>query len=190
MEDEKPKSLQECFERLKKGCELLTTDEYGYTDDYGQFNPSATEEEILDLEKHLGFRLPHSYREFLKFSNGAQIMGTSATIYGIDMIGISDPMVPDGYLTIGEYIGDGERLALSEADGEVYTCYNGRLVCRDLEDILLNLLEECEELVESCKAEREREERRKAGVTYEQEMDEIRERLRAAQRKIADKLKK
>ena len=103
------------------------------------------------MEERLGFRLPHSYREFLKFANGAKIMGTSATIYGLGMIGVSDPMVPDGYLTIGEYIGDGERLALSKADGEVYTCYNGSLASRGLEDILLGLLEECEECIEEVR---------------------------------------
>lgn len=38
MNDEKPKNLQECFERLKKGCETLSA-ECNYSEDYSQFNP-------------------------------------------------------------------------------------------------------------------------------------------------------
>ncbi|MDD6097889.1 MAG: SMI1/KNR4 family protein, partial [Oscillospiraceae bacterium] len=126
MNDEKPKDLQECLERLKKGCEKLY-DEYEYSEDYSHFNPPATEEQIQAMEKRIGLALPQGYRKFLLFSNGAKIMGNSATIYGLDWIGASDPMVPAGYLTIGEVIGDGERIALSEADGQIYSCYNGRI---------------------------------------------------------------
>ena len=43
MKDEKPKSLQECLERLKRGCELLY-DECNYSEDYSHFNPPAAEE--------------------------------------------------------------------------------------------------------------------------------------------------
>ena len=37
MNDEKPKDLQECFERMKKACETLEN-EYGYSK-YAKFNP-------------------------------------------------------------------------------------------------------------------------------------------------------
>ena len=92
MNDEKPKDLQECLERLKKGCEMLY-DEYEYSEDYSHFNPPATEERIQDMEKRLGFALPQSYRQFLRFSDGAKIMGNSATIYGLNWIGASDHML-------------------------------------------------------------------------------------------------
>ena len=146
MNDEKPKDLQECLERLKKGCEMLY-DEYEYSEDYSQFNPPATEERIQAMEKRIGLPLPQGYRQFLLFSNGAKIMGNSATIYGLDWIGASDPMVPEGYLTIGEVIGDGERIALSEADGKIYSCYNGRISLWHFEDKMMELLKECEECI-------------------------------------------
>ena len=146
MNDEKPKTLQECLERLKKGCEMLH-EEYEYSEDYSHFNPPATEEQIQAMEKCLGFALPQGYRQFLLFSNGAKIMGNSATIYGLDWIGASDPMVPAGYLTIGEVIGDGERIALSEADGQIYSCYNGRISLWHFEDAMMELLKECEECI-------------------------------------------
>jgi hypothetical protein len=146
MNDEKPKNLQECLERLKKGCEMLY-DEYEYSEDYSHFNPPATEERIQAMEKRLGFALPQSYRQFLRFSDGAKIMGNSATIYGLNWIGASDHMVPTGYLTIGEVVGDGERIALSETDGQIYSCYNGRISLLHFEDKMMELLKECEECI-------------------------------------------
>ena len=172
MNDEKPKTLQECLERLKKGCEKLY-DEYEYSEDYSHFNPPATEEQIQAMEKRIGLALPQGYRQFLLFSNGAKIMGNSATIYGLDWIGASDPMVPKGYLTIGEVIGDGERIALSETDGQIYSCYNGRISLWHFEDRMFELLSECEGLIEDIQDDMEREERRKAGFTAEQEMYEL-----------------
>ena len=83
--DERPKTLQECFERLKKGCETLY-DECNYSKDYSHFNPPTTEDRISDMEKRIGFALPYEYREFLKFSDGAKIMENCATIYGLNMI--------------------------------------------------------------------------------------------------------
>ena len=86
--DEKPKSLQECFERLKKGCETLSA-ECNYSEDYSSFNPPATEEQIKEFESALKYPLPEAYREFLKFSNGARIM--EEDIFGLDMIGKEEP---------------------------------------------------------------------------------------------------
>ena len=45
------------------------------------FNSPATEEEVSFLEKELNVRLPIGYREFLLFSNGAQLCGHCAEFY-------------------------------------------------------------------------------------------------------------
>ncbi len=141
---EEPKTLEECFERLKKDRERLI-DECDYPAGYNSFNAPATEEQIEKLEKTYKVKLPEEYKVFLRFANGATIMGTSATIYGTDMFGIKEAMVPDEYYTVGERIGDGERIALNPADGELYTCYNGTIKSFDLEHELHRLIEECEE---------------------------------------------
>ena len=185
MNDEKPKTLQECLERLKKGCEKLY-DEYEYPEDYSQFNPPATEERIQAMEKRIGLALPQGYRKFLLFSNGAKIMGNSATIYGLDWIGASDPMIPAGYLTIGEVIGDGERIALSEADGQIYSCYNGRISLWHFEDRMFELLSECEGLIEDIQDDMEREERRNTGISVEDENTELIAKIRAEAKRIAE----
>ncbi len=119
--DEKTKSLQECFERLKKGCEMLSA-ECNYSEDYSSFNPPATEKAIKDFESELKYPLPQAYREFLKFSNGARIMGEE--IFGLGMIGMNDQYVPDGYLAISREEMTSERLAVSLEDGELYMFWN------------------------------------------------------------------
>ena len=189
MNDEKPKNLQECFERIKKACETLEN-EYGYSK-YAKFNPPLTEKQIQELEEYenrLGFKLPEAYREFLKFSNGAVINGLE--IYELDMIGMPDDYVPDDFLPITSIESVPERMAISMEDGNIYMFWEGIKEDCDFEYEIMSLLEKCEDEVYDCKYEKEREERRKAGVTEEQEYEEIRERIKAAQKKLAEKLKR
>ena len=172
MNDEKPKNLQECFERIKKACETLEN-EYGYSK-YAKFNPPLTEKEIQELEEYesrLGFKLPEAYREFLKFSNGAVINGME--IYKLDMIGMPDDYVPDGYLAISSTEMTSRRLAISDENGTLYLFWDLQPDTWDFEYEMMSLLEKCEDEVYDCKYEKEREERRKAGVTEEQERAEL-----------------
>ena len=172
MNDEKPKDLHECFERMKKACETLEN-EYGYSK-YAKFNPPLTEKEIQDLEEYesrLGFKLPEAYREFLKFSNGAII--DELKIYELDMIGMPDDYVPDDFLPITSIESVPERMAISMEDGNIYMFWEGIKEDCDFEYEMMSLLEKCEDEVYDCKYEKEREERRKAGITEEQERAEL-----------------
>ena len=172
MNDEKPKDLQECFERMKKACETLEN-EYGYSK-YAKFNPPLTEKQIQELEEYesrLGFKLPEAYREFLKFSNGAII--DELKIYELDMIGMPDDYVPDDFLPITSIEGVPERMAISMEDGNIYMFWEGIKEDCDFEYEIMSLLEKCEDEVNDCKYEKEREERRKAGITEEQERAEL-----------------
>ncbi len=169
---EEPKTLEECFERLVKDRDRLI-EECDYPSNYNLFNAPASEEQIEKLEKTHNVKLPEDYKEFLRFANGATIMGTSATIYGTDMFGIRDLMVPDEYYTVGERIGDGERIALNPADGELYSCYNGKVKPFDLEHELHRLIEECEE--EIIASEKEKARAAKDPETLKKEDDEYEE---------------
>ena len=185
MNDEKPKNLQECFERMKKACETLEN-EYGYSK-YAKFNPPLTEKEIQDLEEYesrLGFKLPEAYREFLKFSNGAII--DELKIYELDMIGMPDDYVPDDFLPITSIEGVPERMAISMEDGNIYMFWEGIKEDCDFEYEIMSLLEKCEDEVNDCKYEKEREERRKAGVTEEQENAELIAKIKAEAKRIAE----
>ena len=146
---EEPKTLDECFERLKKGCQRLS-DECGYSDDYSVFSAPATEDEIKRYEERHNIVLPEDYKKFLRFSNGAEIMGTSMTIYGLNYCGISDEMVPEYYCVIGEQIGDGERIAFDPETKEIFSFYNGEITPWYIEHSMKMLVEECEEnIIES-----------------------------------------
>ena len=169
---EEPKTLEECFERLVKDRDRLI-DECDYPSNYNLFNAPASEEQIEKLEKTHNVKLPEDYKEFLRFANGATIMGTSATIYGTDMFGIRDLMVPDEYYTVGERIGDGERIALNPADGELYSCYNGKVKLFDLEHELHRFIEECEE--EIIASEKEKAQAAKDPETLKREEEEYKE---------------
>lgn len=147
MNDEKPKDLHECFERLKKACETLEN-EYGYSK-YAKFNPPLTEKQIQELEEYesrLGFKLPEAYREFLKFSNGAII--DELKIYELDMIGMPDDYVPDDFLPITSIEGVPERMAISMEDGNIYMFWEGEKEDCDFEYQLMHLLEKCEEKID------------------------------------------
>ena len=146
MNDEKPKDLHECFERMKKACETLEN-EYGYSK-YAKFNPPLTEKEIQELEEYesrLGFKLPEAYREFLKFSNGAVINGLE--IYKLDMIGMPDDYVPDGYLAISSTEMTSRRLAISDENGTLYLFWDLQPDTWDFEYEMMSLLEKCEECI-------------------------------------------
>jgi hypothetical protein len=161
---------------MKKACETLEN-EYGYSK-YAKFNPPLTEKQIQELEEYesrLGFKLPEAYREFLKFSNGAII--DELKIYELGMIGMPDDYVPDDFLPITSIEGVPERMAISMEDGNIYMFWEGEKEDCDFEYQLMQLLEKCEDEVNDCKYRKEREERRKAGITEEQEMFEIYARL-------------
>ena len=185
MNDEKPKNLQECFERMKKACETLEN-EYGYSK-YAKFNPPATEEDIVKFESTLNFPLPHAYREFLKFSNGAVIDGLE--IYALGMTRMPEDYVPDDFLPITSIEGVPERMAISMEDGNIYMFWEGIKEDCDFEYEMMSLLEKCENEVYDCKYEKEREERRKAGVTEEQELDEIYAQIMAERKRIDEEKK-
>jgi hypothetical protein len=119
--------------------------------------------------------LPEAYREFLKFSNGAII--DELKIYELDMIGMPDDYVPDDFLPITSIECVPERMAISMEDGNIYMFWEGIKEDCDFEYEIMSLLEKCEDEVYDCKYEKEREERRKAGITEEQEIFEIYARL-------------
>ena len=118
----------------------------------------GTEEEIVKFESTLKFPLPQEYREFLKFSNGARIMGEE--IYGLDSIGSSDVYVPDGYLAISSTEMTSERMAISEEDGQVYLFWDLKGNPWNIEDYFYDQLEECKKIIDAHDREVEQQKRR------------------------------
>ena len=178
--DEKPKSVRECMERLKKARDILVSDEYGYTDEEISFNPPATEEFIAQQEKSYGFKIPEDCKEFFMISNGAIILDNE--IYGVDYIGMSDDFVPDEYLCFGGSFGTSERYTLSE-NGEFYICYDCEPESWEFKDFLFLLLEKCEVIIDEHDREVARQKRREAGITEEQERAALRAEFEAERKR-------
>ena len=150
---EKPKNLRECLERLKKSSQQLTSDEYGFDRDNGIFNPPASEKEIKEYEESFGITFPDDYREFLKFSNGATVMGVE--IYGLDSVGMDDDYVPDGYLALTYNETTNTRLAISETDGKMYMVMDHEPNPHRFESFLMHQLEICEEEIIAVQKKKE-----------------------------------
>lgn len=168
LNNEKPKNVRECMERLKKAREIVVSDEYGYTEKDFEFNPPASEELIEKCENDYGFKLPEDCKEFFRISNGIRIFNT--VIYGVDYIGMSDPFVPDDYLCFGRNESTSERLTFSK-DGKFYLCYDFEPEPWDFEDFIFLLLEECEEII--IENQREKEQAMKDPEIRKKEANEV-----------------
>ena len=69
-------------------------------------------------------------------------------IYGIHEFGMKDHHVPDGYLAIGRNELSGRRIAVSKEDGLVYLLWDLGETPWDFKEEIMNLLDECEELID------------------------------------------
>lgn len=95
-----------------------------------KFNPPASEEEILNFENAFNISLPVGYKEFLLFSNGAQLCGHTAefddinSIVNLNQAEIS-PDFPEDYVVIADIIGDGELLCFSKTSKKFIRYFDG-----------------------------------------------------------------
>lgn len=95
------------------------------------FNPPAAIEEIKALENELNVSLPTGYKEFLLFSNGAQLCGHCAEFADLARVSQMNsskkvPDFPEDYITIARVIGDGEILCFSKETGRFIRYFDGR----------------------------------------------------------------
>lgn len=94
------------------------------------FEPPATESEIKDCESALGMSLPLGYKDFLRFSNGAQLCGHTAEFENISYVVAEDrlkkaPDFPKDYVFVASLIGDGEMLCFSRETGKFIRYFDG-----------------------------------------------------------------
>ncbi len=84
--------------------------------DVSEFNPPAIDEEIKMWEDKNNIILPESYKDWLRFSNGSQILGQLACFYSLNRIVTSGHGFSDDYAIIASIIGDGEFLCFSKTN--------------------------------------------------------------------------
>ncbi len=129
----KPQLEELVYIASKIDTEVSEDDKYSLIFD---FNASATEEEIKKLEKEIDTSLPIGYKEFLFFSNGAQLCGhyaefsNTARVAKINKLK-KTPDFPEDYIIIAKIIGDGEILCFSKETGKIIRYYDGREITFD-----------------------------------------------------------
>ncbi|WP_303835197.1 SMI1/KNR4 family protein [Ruminococcus flavefaciens] len=87
-----------------------------------EFNQPATDDELLDLEKYFNTTFPESYKDFMHFSNGANIADAYIIFFNISEVkSLQIATFPDDYIIIGKIIGDGEVLCISKKGSTIYS---------------------------------------------------------------------
>lgn len=91
-----------------------------------EFNQPATDDELLDLEKYFNTTFPESYKDFMRFSNGADIADEYIVFFNISEVkSLQIPTFPDDYIIIGKIIGDGEVICISKKDHQFVRLFEG-----------------------------------------------------------------
>lgn len=117
-------SLTEEIKEIVEVCQKQTSK---YGKNAYHFNPPASEEEINLWETKNDMTLPESYKDWLRFSNGSEILNWFITVYKLDMIGEYDKYVSDDLKVMGEIIGDGEFLCFSIKTKNITSVDHGKI---------------------------------------------------------------
>lgn len=89
------------------------------------FRDGATEDGINSWEDMHQIMIPESYKEWLRFSNGANICSPVALLFPIKNISVSEKFLPEDLVWIGEIIGDGELICFSKNTGKFVRYFEG-----------------------------------------------------------------
>lgn len=114
-------------EEIKEIVEVCQKQISKYGKNAYHFNPPASEEEIKRWETQNDMALPESHKDWLRFSNGSEILDGFITVYKLDMIGEYDEYVSDDLKVIGELIGDGVLLCFSIKTKNITSVDHGKI---------------------------------------------------------------
>ncbi|WP_425806717.1 SMI1/KNR4 family protein [Desulfitobacterium sp. Sab5] len=130
-------SLQEEIRELQELCKRMEDMEINES----RFNPPATEEEILDWERTNVNAIPESYKEWLRFSNGSQILGITARLSSLKGMVVKNEFIPEDMVIIGHLGGSGEILCFSKTTGKIVRLFDReRDEFDSFKDIILELI--------------------------------------------------
>ena len=104
-------SLMEKIKELVRLCEQIASD---YGDDASWFKQPASDEMIFNWENKHNVFIPKTYKEWLSFTNEAQIRNSLAHFYGPDKFVMNSGDLPEDLIVIADLIGDGEQLCFSK----------------------------------------------------------------------------
>ncbi len=116
--------LTEKIKELVRLCEQTASD---YGDDASWFKPPASDEMISNWEHEHKIFIPETYKEWLSFTNEAQIRNTLAHFYGPDKFVMNLVDLPEDLIIIADLIGDGEQLCFSKTTRKFVWVDHGEL---------------------------------------------------------------
>ncbi len=99
--------ISEKYMEIKGLCDRLSENDRSF------FDEPMKEEEISAWEEEKKVEIPVQYKEWLMKSRKCDILGTVASFY----LPRESEFIPEGYMKIGDLMGDGEKLCISN-DGK------------------------------------------------------------------------
>ncbi len=135
-------SLTEEIRELIKICEVIEAEE-GFK---SKFEPAATEEEIAEWENKNGIKIPDSYKDWLRFSKNACILGCYPHFHMPELENLPYDFTDD-MVEIGTLSGVGVGLGFSSVTGKFITADHGELFEIDsfkeiLQDLVISFLKD------------------------------------------------
>lgn len=130
-------SLREEIQELKALCDRLEKMDINES----KFNPPATEEEITTWELNNGITIPESYKDWLRFSNGAELMGYTAKLLCVKNQVTKYELILNEMVIIGHLGGSGKILCFTKSTGRILSLFDGEQEEFDsFKDVILELI--------------------------------------------------
>lgn len=105
------------------------------------FSEPIKEEDINKWEEDNDVIIPKQYKEWLMFSGKCDILGTVASFY----MPRKSETIPEGFYVIGDLMGDGEKLCISDDGHRIVSFNHGEeeeySMFSDVLDMIIEILE-------------------------------------------------
>ncbi len=131
-------SLTEKIKHLVHICKQIAPD---YGDDASWFKQPASDKMISNWENKHNILIPETYKEWLGFTNEAQIRNTLAHFYGPDKFVLNSIGLSEDLIVIADLVGDGEQLCFSKITKDFVWVDHGDLeIIKDFGDVLSEII--------------------------------------------------
>ena len=123
--------------KIKKLVDLCQKNESDYGVGSSWFKEPTPNEIITKWENEHNILIPETYKEWLCFTNEAQIRNTLAHFYGPDKFVTNSMGLSEDFVVIADLSGDGEQLCFSKTNGNFIWIDHGEIeTISDFSDVL------------------------------------------------------
>ncbi len=117
-------SLAEKIKEIVHLCEQISHD---YGEEASWFMQPTSSKEISSWENEHNICIPDTYKEWLDFTNEAQIRNTLAHFYGPSKFILNPVDLPTDMVIVADLVGDGEQLCFSKTTRNFFWADHGEL---------------------------------------------------------------